>query len=436
MPWAMNLTRCVHRSDLRVSKRSTRMHHTQEVRAPNPASEFGRHRKHRQQTPNRSRSRTDKQGTPRNPSNQKRGCGLPRHNTHLTASSPQKARSKGAKRRTSYLDMKTGREGKNAAPTHSINNRVLPLHIKWVLISTIALCVYTLHNASSSILHSTIYPQSCHPPIATPKISPPKCLLPTPSRSPQAGHAPIPTPSSMDLPSIPIHPLMNLLSTPTYSKHSSCHHKWPPPQHRDAPLATMSPPPPTKHNSTHKGVSKTTCYYQTISHAKTNQQITHTLPTNLPLGMQDRHSPPPHTAKGHLHPHLDPIKHTKQRQCGQLNLKKESAQLRYMQRRYTNLNLPTIRTNLHYPHTYNTDRNHQKYKTRHQISQTNKHRQDPSPLIAVSTNNQPLPQLSLQIPLHSPPLITQFSHPKLLPHMAPINTASPTNQTRALGEPS
>lgn len=143
----------------------------------------------------------------------------------------------------------------------------------------------TLTSMHTSMLHSTICPPNCHPPMPTPTLYPSNYLRYTPSRSLQYG--------------------------------PSCYHQWPPPQNSYAPYATMSPPPHTPHKTTHNEVSKSTCHYHpTILHTKKQQKLKDILSIGLPPTMDGHRSPPPHTATNYLHQCQDPLRTPKPTEPG------------------------------------------------------------------------------------------------------------------------
>ena len=192
----------------------------------------------------------------------------PDDRNHRTSPVEEQSKSDHSAQKQSISDLKNGREGENSAPTRTSNTRVSPLLIKWVLISTIALCVYTHHNAHSSKITSTQYPQSYLPPMYTPTIYSSSCspTSPTPTRYPLS-----------HLPQMLTHPTNRRSLTPSKYRHNR------PPRLKYAPYISISPSPPTQHNTTHTKVSKTICtHHLTNAYIKKSQKIHNNLSMHLP----------------------------------------------------------------------------------------------------------------------------------------------------------
>lgn len=211
----------------------------------------------------------------------------PRRSTNNSTCTAQGARMERKEPPASDLNLSSASGRKDPTSTFINKTRVLPLYIKWVLLSTIVLCGFTHHIASPPLIlsmpHSVTYPPTYYPPLATPTLCFPNCLRNISSRFLQ-----------QDL---------------------SSYHQWPPPSNSDAPSAAMPPSTPTPHTVPHNEVRQNACHYQPkISNTKRHQKLQNRPSIGLPPVQNGRRSLPPHTASNY---HLQRPAHAKPRNTTQ-----------------------------------------------------------------------------------------------------------------------
>ena len=167
-------------------------------------------------------------------------------------------------------DLKSEEKGSRRS-LQTLNNRVHPLFIQWVLISTNILCAYTYLTVLPSILHtrySPNYPPSNPPPEIHSECSPPPILTPA-YHNPSILHL---TPTHYSTP-------------PTHTPHQEAAHPDPPSKTENSP----APATPTQH--THAIVSIKTC---THHRSNTHSTITHKSQSSIPISLPSRrHCRPP-----------------------------------------------------------------------------------------------------------------------------------------------
>ena len=244
------------REDLRAD-------HRWQPRKPNPEPQL------RHNTP--PNYRREQQGIAPTPSTSNK-IYANRHQHNTTCLHQGKA-PKEEQERDPKADMELGEKGRRRS-LQTLNNRVHPLFIQWVLISTNILCAYTHLTALPSILHTRYLPNylpSNPPPEIYPECSPPPTLTPT-----------YHNPSRLHL--TPTH----YFALPTHTPHQEAAHPDPPSGTENSP----APATPTKHKHTIVSI-KTCTHHQSNTHSTITHKSQSSIPISLPSRRHCRPPPPP-----------------------------------------------------------------------------------------------------------------------------------------------